>query len=175
MTHINFCLVLILYSIPFFRTESIPILFLPCRIPITCNNQFFLTNWIESMMIIASGGRIQHITGNELRLNRLSSENIRRTANLSSATGAVYLLIGARQSGKVAKHLPYRFIWWQLLHTLTTLGAHLQELLVKIFRPCIGQLLPFVFSKAVEIGTKIRRKYILTMYSITATTYPEYG
>ena len=52
-------------------------------------NTNFSTNWIESNdNNSASNGRIR-ITGNELRFHRLSTENIRRTANLSAATGAI--------------------------------------------------------------------------------------
>ncbi|MCM4172000.1 hypothetical protein DHD32_10950 [Arenibacter sp. TNZ] len=84
-----FVLSLILYSIPFFGQNTYSDTFSAVAYTNNNGNTNFSTNWIESNDDnSASNGRIR-ITGNELRLNRLSSENIRRTANLSSATGAV--------------------------------------------------------------------------------------
>ena len=84
-----FVLVLLLNSIPFFGQNTYSDTFSTVAYNNNHGNTIFSTNWIESNDdISASNGRIR-ITGNELRFNRLSTENIRRTADLSIATGAI--------------------------------------------------------------------------------------
>lgn len=82
-------LTLLLYSISFFGQNTYADTFSTVAYNNNDGNSNFSTDWIESGdNNSASNGRIR-ITGNELRLNRLSTENIRRTADLSSAIGAV--------------------------------------------------------------------------------------
>jgi hypothetical protein len=84
-----FVLVLLLHSIPFFGQKTYSDTFSAVAYSNNNGNTNFSTNWIESGDDnSASNGRIR-ITGNELRLHRLSSENIRRTADLSAVIGAV--------------------------------------------------------------------------------------
>ncbi|EAR01270.1 immunoglobulin domain-containing protein [Maribacter sp. HTCC2170] len=82
-------LILFLYSISFFGQDTYSDTFSSVSYSNNNGNTNFATNWIESNDDnSASNGRIR-ITGNELRFHRLTSHNIRRTANLSTATGAV--------------------------------------------------------------------------------------
>ena len=85
----NLLLILLLYSIPFFGQNTYSDTFSSVSYSNNNGNTNFSTNWIEtSDDNSASGGRIR-ITGNELRFHRLTAHNIRRTANLSTATAAV--------------------------------------------------------------------------------------
>lgn len=85
----NLLIILILYSIPFFGQNTYSDSFSSVSYSNNNGNTNFSTNWIESNdNNSATNGRIR-VTGNELRLQRLNSHTIRRSANLSTATGAV--------------------------------------------------------------------------------------
>lgn len=82
-------LILLLYSIPFFGQNTYSDTFSSVSYSNNNGNTTFSTNWIEtSDNNSASNGRIK-ITGNELRFSRIAAHNIKRTANLSTATAAV--------------------------------------------------------------------------------------
>ncbi len=80
---------LLLYSISIFGQNTYADTFSSVSYTSNNGNTNFATNWIESGDDnSASGGRIR-ITGNELRFLRLTSRDIRRAVDLSTATGAV--------------------------------------------------------------------------------------
>ena len=82
-------LILSLYSIPIIGQNTYSDTFSSTFYTINNGNTNFSTDWIESGDDnSATGGRIR-ITGNELRFARLTSRSIRRTANLTTATGAL--------------------------------------------------------------------------------------
>lgn len=85
-------LILLLYSVPFFGQNTYSDTFSSVSysnndgIPIGTN---FSTSWTESGDDSSASGGYIRITGNELRFSYIWTENIRRTANLSTATSAV--------------------------------------------------------------------------------------
>ncbi len=82
-------LILLLYSIPFFGQNTYSDTFSSVTYNNNNGNTNFSTNWTESGDDSSASSGYIRITGNELRFAYIWTENIRRTADLSTATGAI--------------------------------------------------------------------------------------